>query len=420
MAVFAGKSSKSSKAKNSKKQADADNGAKKKSSFHIPKNNPILSADSDDDSIGQEPSHHNNSAAKFLSNSNPMISSMIQSKSLLAPEFHSLCNDFSNLVLFSSTKQTWAKHCSAWKLFIEFCDAYGVPFEMPVKVEYTRAFVAWAVSKKKLKSSTVKAYISSINVAHALGNVNSPNLSSDCCTKLALKGATNCSDYASLPRAIRLPMNIDLLTLLGHRIKNLDWGNYSKQVFWTACLISFFSSCRMGEIVAPLENNFEPGITLTWKNVVFSNEGEVLIFIPYSKSTGFKGKIIDLYPVTNCKFCPVASLKRLKKLALAEGVWKSDNPVFTFKNGKFLTKQKINSWLRKILCDFTDKNHTFTGHSFRAAIPSILASHPDECKVENIKEWGGWSSDCYAIYTKSEKDKRRVLFTEIMKCIFPE
>ena len=74
----------------------------------------------------------------------------------------------------------------------------------------------------------------------------------------------------------------------------------------------------MGEIVPPLENNFEPGITLTWKNVVFSNEGEVLIFIPYSKSTGFKGKIIDLYPVTNCKFCPVASLKRLKKTCFGQ------------------------------------------------------------------------------------------------------
>ena len=98
MAVFAGKSSKSSKAKNSKKQADADSGAKRKSSFHIPKNNPILSWDSDDDCIGQEPSHHNNSAAKFLSNSNPMVSSMLKPKSLFAPEFHSLRHDFSNLV----------------------------------------------------------------------------------------------------------------------------------------------------------------------------------------------------------------------------------------------------------------------------------------------------------------------------------
>ena len=247
-----------------------------------------------------------------------------------------------------------------------------------------------------------------------------PNLSSDWCTKLALKGAKNYSDFATLSRATRLPMNIDLLTMLGHCIKILDWGNYAKQVFWTACLISFFSSCRMGEIVAPLENSFEPGVTFTWENVVFSNEGEVLIFIPYSKSTGFKGKIIDLYPIASCKFCPVALLKRLKKLALTEGVWKLENPVFTFKNGKFMTKPKIYSWLGKILSDFTDENHTFTGHSFRAAIPSILASHPDECKVANIKEWGGWSSNCYALYTKSVKDKRRVLFTEIMKCIFPD
>ena len=425
--IFTGKSGKSHKAKNSKKQPDSDNtatkqpdSAKKKSSFHIPRINPILTGDSDDDSIGQEPSHFNNSAAKFLLESNPMVSSMLKSEKLLAPEFHSLCNDFENLMLHSSTKQTWAKHCSAWKLFIEFCNAYGVLFELPVNKEYIRAFVAWATTKKNLKSSTVKAYISSINIAHALGNVDCPNLNSDWCTKLALKGAKNFSDLTTVHRATRLPMNIDLLTLLGHRIKNLEWGAYAKQVFWTACLTSFFSSCRMGEILAPLENSFEPGITLTWENVVFSGKGEVLIFIPFCKTTGFNGNLIDLYTVENCKFCPIASLNRLKRMAIAEDVWKPKNPIFAFKNGKFLTKQKVNLWLSKILSDFTDENHTFTGHSFRAAIPSILASHPDKCRVENIKDWGGWSSDCYTVYAKSDREKRRVLFAEIMKCVFPE
>ena len=355
-----------------------------------------------------------------MSDLNPMVGSMLKPEKLLAPEFHSLCDEFSKLVLYSSTKQTWARHCSAWKLFKEFCDEYRVRFELPVNKEYTRAFVAWAISKKNLKSSTVKAYISSINVAHALGNMDCPNFNSDWCTKLALKGAKNYSDLATASRATRLPMNIDLLTILGHRIKNLDWGDYAKQVFWTACLISFFSSCRMGEIVAPSESNFEQGVTLTWENVVISENGEALIFVPFSKTTGFKGKIIDLYPIANCVFCPVASLKRLKKLALSENVWKNGNPVFTFKNGKFLTKQKINQWLAKILSDFTDENHTFTGHSFRAAIPSILASHPEKSKVADIKEWGGWSSNCYVIYTKSEKEKRRVLFSEIVKYVFPD
>ena len=176
----------------------------------------------------------------------------------------------------------------------------------------------------------------------------------------------------------------------------------------------------MGEILAPVENGFQPGVTLMWENVVFSSNYDVLTFVPYTKSSGFEGKIIDLYPIEGSKFCPSASLRRLKKLAIAEGVWKSDNPVFTFKSGKFLTKQKVNLWLSKILNDFTDDNHIITGHSFRAAIPSILASHPNKSSVNSIKEWGGWASDSYKAYIKSEKEKRRILFEEIMKCVLSE
>ena len=44
---------------------------------------------------------------------------------------------------------------------------------------------------KKLKSTTVKSYISSLNVAHTMGNVDYPNLSSDACTKMVVKGAKN-------------------------------------------------------------------------------------------------------------------------------------------------------------------------------------------------------------------------------------
>ena len=297
---------------------------------------------------------------------------------------------------------------------------FGVRFQLPIKKEYSRAFVTWAISKKNLKSSTVKAYVSSLNVAHALSNVESPNLSSDWCTKLALKGAKNYSDLNVISRPIRLPMNLDLLTILGHRINKLEWGDYAKQVFWTACTTSFFSSCRMGEILAPVENCFESRVTPTWDNVVFSSNGDVLIFIPYTKTTGFEGKFIDLYPIKGCKFCPSASLRRLKKLAIAEGVWKCNLPVFTFKNGKFLTKQKVNLWLSKILGDFTDENHVFTGHSFRAAIPSVLASHPNKSSVHTIMEWGGWASDSYKVYIKSEKEKRRILFEEIMKCVLSE
>ena len=385
---MAGKSSKLAKAKNTKKAADPDKSKKDKASFCIPNNNPLLTGDSDDDSIGQELPHLLKNPAKFLYEFNPSVESMLKTKELLAPEFHDLCN-LSNPILYSSTKQTWAKNCSPWKLFTEFCTDYNIKFVLPIKKEYIRAFVTWAATKKNLRSSTIRTYISSLNVAHALSNIEGVNLSSDICTKLALKGVKNYSDPALTQRAVRLPISFDLLRVLGHRINCLNWGELAKQVFWSACTTSFFLSCRMGKILSPFQGNFEPRSTLKWENVVFSENKEVLLFVPYSKTNGFEGKIIDLYPIKGSKFCPASSLIRLKKLAMAEGLWKPENPVFAFKSGKFLTKQKINSWLGSILSDFADEFHVITGHSFRAAIPSILSSQPKNSSFKANQEWGG-------------------------------
>ena len=241
-----GKSSKTGKAKSSKKTAEPETSKKDKTSSTIPRINPLFNGDSDDESLGQEPPHLYYEHSKFLSVLSPAMKEMIKPKSLLAPEFHELCDEFSNLVLHSSAKQTWAKHCSAWKLFADFCTEYGVKFALPINKEYVRAFVAWASSKRHLKSSTIRSYISSLNVAHALSNVDCPNLSSDMCTKLALKGVKNYSDPSTVSRATRLPISFDLLKVLGHRISSLNWGDLAKQVLWSACTTSFFLFLQNG------------------------------------------------------------------------------------------------------------------------------------------------------------------------------
>ena len=194
-------------------------------------------------------------------------------------------------------------------MYSDFCAAYRVKFELPIKVEFARAFVTWAAAKKNLKSSTIKSYVSSLNIAHSISNTASPNLSSDSCVKLAIKGAKNSVDPKLFPRPSRIPMSYDLL------------------------------------------------------------------------------------------------------------LWDQRKPVFSFKSGKFLTKAKLNSWLASLLNDFTDENNTITGHSFRAAIPSLLAANPDVGSIKDIKLWGGWASESYKMYTKNEKEKRRIVFSKIVHCL---
>ena len=188
---------------------------------------------------------------------------------------------------------------------------------------------------------------------------------------------------ASVPYKVdRLPMNIHLLNVLRHRISELNWSPYSKQVFWTACTVCFFMSSRMGELVPNKENSFNPITTLTWGNVRHIDDNEFILFIPYSKTTSFRGKVVDIFEIKGNKNCPAAALRRVQKLTVSSGGYNDKKPVFSFSSGK------------------------------------NLAYFPEDYSVNIVKEWGMWESDSYTLYTKRERKGKRALFSRIVKSLY--
>ena len=81
-------------------------------------------------------------------------------------------------------------------------------------------------------------------------------------------------------------------------------------------------------------------------------------------------------------------------------------------------RKKLNNYLRVLLGEFFSPNHQITGHSFRAAVPSALAASLSNSTVKDIKDWGCWALDSYLIYTKQESEKRKALFSRIVKCLY--
>jgi len=96
-----------------------------------------------------------------------------------------------------------------------------------------------------------------------------------------------------------LAVNVHMLDILGHRISIHDWTPYSKQVIWTACTVCFYSSCRMGELICSDKKFFDKHTTVMWENVKFLDDKECVILIPFTKTTGFDGCIIDVFPLKN-------------------------------------------------------------------------------------------------------------------------
>ena len=333
----------------------------------------------------------------------------LDSAKLLSDNVDKLGKSMENLILHSTTSSTWKKHNSAWNSYDAFCMHTNTSFTIPITMERMRAYVTWAVSSKGLKASTVESYISSLNTAHCLAGENCDNFMKDRCIQLLLKGAENVAMLKNPYTKNRLAMNIHLLKVFGHKIDSANWDDLSKQIIWTAGTISFYTSCRMGEIVCGSKDGFDPKTTVTWENVIFLDEGEAIVQIPYTKTTGLKGSILNVFPTKNST-CPFEALKTLKTMSENYGMFGKKKPIFEFKTGIFLTVEKMNKIIGSLLRQFTDEKNTLSCHSFRAAIPSAIASHPNKVTVAEVKEWGNWHSDSYKKYTRQERDKDREIF----------
>jgi hypothetical protein len=324
-----------------------------------------------------------------------------------------LSNEFAKLINASRASSTWSVYSTGWNSLKNFAIDLDITLQWPVDIEIVRTYVVWCISKKNLKTSTVKLYLSAIKMGHTLQGLTPVDYHKDKIIDMLMSGAAN---VEPTPVKTRRAMNISTLLLLGHRIACTSWNKLSKQVVWAACTTCFFTSARLGEILASKPSDFDRKSTLCWTNVTFLDKEEMIIYIPSTK-TSPKGEFIDLYPIPTHPCCPVAALRKLLVLQKEIG-WRKDDPVFTFSSGRFLTTRELNINLKSLLGDlFSPGMNSITCHSFRAAIPSAVCAWPDKFDVKELQEWSRWKGSSYVTYCRSFRAQRRKLFNKIVSIL---
>jgi hypothetical protein len=139
-------------------------------------------------------------------------------------------------------------------------------------------------------------------------------------------------------------MNFNILK----KIRKLAKNQLDKQIFltiWAACSLAFFTSCRMGEILANLSSDNDDRGPLTWGDVKLK-KSKVKLQIKLSKTSNVP-EYLYVFCLDNKKFCPVAALQALKKAQLKCNLFEKNKQIFRFENGKNLTKLFLNKWFRK-------------------------------------------------------------------------
>jgi hypothetical protein len=289
----------------------------------------------------------------------------------------------------------------------------GKKFQWPLSDNVLAKFIHFASTSKNLKQSTIKSYISSFALYQNLHHMdNSACYSFQ--TKLLLKGAKNLEFYKENKNLPRKAMTYPLLKILCHQIASTNWSKVNKQVFWASLTVAFFGSMRFGEILSSHRDQFNPNETLLWEDIKLMHSSAI-ITVKIPKTKNLKGEYVDIFEIPDERFCPIKALKVLKDCA---NNFNPKLPVFMFDNGCFLTKDVLNTTLHTLLYPVLGSSaFEYSGHSFRAALPSAMAGCPDLADDEQVKLWGRWTSGSFKSYTRLKTSQKKFLFEKILMAL---
>jgi hypothetical protein len=317
------------------------------------------------------------------------------------------------LIRASLSTASWNKHISALNCFHEFESSKDLSCTWPLSENVVCDFVAYAILNRKLKSTTVKSYLSSLAFYHKLRNWESSACSNFLVCSM-LKGAKNIELYTDITKQTRKAMTYPLLKVLSHQIAITSWPVIDKQILWTLFTVAFFGSFRFGEIVSRAVHDFNEQEDLLWSDVTFGQDF-VTFRIKITKNKTPTGEFVDLFLQEGCKYCPVQAIKKLKGMVSPVN---ENTPVFKLSDGSYLTTKRVNDILFSLFNPLLgDEAALITGHSFRAALPSVLANCPDIASQEEIRLWGRWSSSSYLLYTRLKTRQKRLIFEKIVSSL---
>ena len=167
----------------------------------------------------------------------------------------------------SLTSHTWVCYESV-KKHIKSCQAFtkrrfSFPFTEPMVV----VFVSYLLSLGSLKAKTIESYLSALRVWHLTKGHFVQNLRPDI-VKALLTGKGHFDDDIDRDDFGRMPVLLEYLDLL-HAILPLDktLTENNKQAFLAICVMAFFGSFRITELLSKNARTIDPKTDLLRRDI---------------------------------------------------------------------------------------------------------------------------------------------------------
>ena len=307
-----------------------------------------------------------------------------------------LAASFMHTALANSTLRNYR---SAYRQYKLFCKEHIFNY-FPVTEHIMVLFCTYLATRKRspISCKSIKGYLSAIRYKAIMKGFPVSFHGMDR-LYYVLRGIKR-HQSNKLQRPPRSPItNIHLIELYNF-ILTLPISRHDKKLYWSACTLAFFGLLRVSEYTCPKVKSFDPNYNLLLEDVNFINAA-MSIFIKASKTDHFRQGCTIFIGSTNNLLCPVSALKSfIRSRNLVNG------PLFTFKDGTYLTRDRI---ARLLAACFT--NIRINTHSFRIGGASALAAAgvPDA----QIQIIGRWNSNCFTKYIRLSKS-RTIQFANTM------
>ena len=297
--------------------------------------------------------------------------------------------------LAPSTRKTYR---SGILKFHQFCTLYSVSNPLPVSQSLLCSYVVY-LAQLGLCYSTIKTYLSAVRYLQITNDMPEPRADPMPKLKMVETGVRKSQASQQLIKKPRLPITPTIL----RQIKTL-WlpraYEFDTIMLWAACCLCFFGFFRMGELTVPSDSSYDSSVHLSFGDVAADDPSApsiLSIHLKASKTDRFRKGVDVFVGRTEQELCPVSAVLAYMAVRGAK-----PGPLFQFKDGRPLTRDRLISNVRVALDSLGIVSEHYSGHSFRIGAATTAA----ECGLQDsmIKALGRWESSAYQVYVRTPKD----------------
>ena len=294
------------------------------------------------------------------------------------------------LVEASLATNTWRLYESAIRIFEQFRCQFSLPNVWPAPVDHLVHFIAH-LSLTGRSFRTARSYLEALKTWHKLNGLH--HFGSHFLVKKTMAGFARQRQN----KDIRLPITIDILSLIVRSLPAVCSSTYETSLFAAAYLLSFFGFFRISELIPESAKDTSGRACLRSDVTMAYRNAQLIIHLRSSKTDqSGKGVKVILIAVSDSKLCPVAAMQHY--LTIRPRV---SNYLFIHFDGRPLTRFQYQALLKKALAFYSPNLnlHLYSAHSFRIGAATTAARNG--CSASQICQFGRWKSNCFNTYIRT-------------------